>query len=74
MEGEQEEVKIRNQKLVVTKTSLNCMGLNNKFRLETLKLVEHKMFDNFILLCIVSNSITLALFDYSDREAKDVKN
>lgn len=58
----------------VTKTALGYLKIENKFRLACLKMVEHKFFDNFILFCIVANSATLALFDYSDRDAKRAYN
>lgn len=37
-------------------------------------LTQWKHFDNFILAIIVANSLTLAMYDYSDREAKTVYN
>ena len=32
------------------------------------------MFDNFIVCCILLNSLTLALYDYSDPESEGVRN
>ena len=37
-------------------------------------LTEWKYFDRFIIACIFMNSLVLALFDYSDRDAETTKN
>jgi hypothetical protein len=48
-----------------SKTALLCkMNNRNKFRIWLIKLTENPWFDRFILVCIVINSICMALFDY----------
>ena len=37
-------------------------------------IVESKAFDNFIMLCILANSICLAMYDFSDQEGKSNYN
>ena len=46
-------------------SSLICKFTNkNKMRKKSILITENKWFDNFIMLCIVINSICMASFDY----------
>jgi hypothetical protein len=56
----------KGQKLLLAPFSLNCISVHNPVRRLAARLVTHKQFDNFILLCIVANSLCLALVDYED--------
>jgi len=47
------------------------MGRQNRLRKAAIALIVHPYFDNFILLCIIVNSISLSFFDYSGRSEKN---
>ena len=55
----------------LAKSSLNLFGEKNKLRRALVWLVKWNWFENFIILCIVANSILLALKDYSDYYKSD---
>ena len=48
--------------------SLFCLHFKNKFRIGLVWLTEWKVFDIFIMLVILGNSVLLAMTDYSDRD------
>ena len=54
----------RNQAGIFTnkaETSLFCLPLSNPFRRQCIRVVENKMFDNFILIVIVGNCVALGM-------------
>lgn len=51
----------------IVPTSLNCISLNNPIRKFCLAMVKpNSPFDKFILLCIIFNSVIMAMTDYSN--------
>jgi|LakMenEpi03Aug12_release.lakeMendotaPanAssembly.Ray.scaffolds.fasta_scaffold49033_1 hypothetical protein len=55
--------------VVVTRVldSLMCIDDKNRLRILLVKMVESDWFNNFILIAIIGNSITIAAFDHSLR-------
>lgn len=56
------------------KRSLMCLRGETRLRRKLVWLVEWPLFENLILFCIFLNSISLAVYDYSDRENLTVRN
>ena len=48
--------------------SLFCLHYKNRFRVELVNFTCSSMFENFIILLILLNTIVLAIYDYSDRD------
>lgn len=60
--------------VTVAKSALGCLDEENFLRRKCLQVVSHRHFDNLILVCILLNSLTLAMFDYSDRDSESKYN
>jgi hypothetical protein len=54
--------------------SIYLFAVDNLIRVGMIKLSEWKLFDYFIMTCILCNSITLACYDYNDRDVKTKRN
>ena len=55
--------------------SLGCIGLDNGFRKWCINAsTPNNLFDQFILFCIVANSLVMAMTDYSNIEGMKAAN
>ena len=54
--------------------SLYIFKSTMSIRIWVVWLIEWKYFDNFIMICILGNSISLAMYDYADPDALQTKN
>lgn len=62
------------KKRLYERRSLFLFDGKSKFRYALVWFIEWKVFDHFILFCIFLNSITLATFDYGDRDSLTLRN
>ena len=63
-EYEQAEFNVRGKVVVYPENSLYIFNSRTPFRLFMVHLVTHKYFSNFIMVCVILNSIMYALADY----------
>eukprot|EP00347_Sterkiella_histriomuscorum_P013804 403363301 len=76
---EKEELKsgvfrFHNKITLYSKKSLFFFNDKSVFRKVAVWLIEWNWFDRFIMFCIFANSISLSMFDYTDRDAKTQYN
>ena len=57
----------KGKKYKFSKNSLFIMDRKNKLRKAVIRMVVHPYFENFVLFCIIANSISLSFYDYSKR-------
>ena len=54
--------------VVYDQRSLYCLHFKNPLRIEIVNFAASDMFENFIILLILLNTIVLAIYDYDDRD------
>ena len=59
--------------ILICKKSLFLFDVNGKFRRKTIKIVEHRYFDIFILILIILSSLNLVLDTYIDKNDENIK-
>lgn len=47
------------------------MGRRNPLRKRVISTVVHPFFENFVLLCIIANSLSLSFYDYSNGKERN---
>jgi hypothetical protein len=62
------------EKKVYTNNALWCLAPGNPVRAACIKLVHHKMFDNFIMTLIILNCVFLCLNDPLDKDENSPLN
>ena len=63
-----DQTKVNEKIVIYDYRSLYCLHFNNPFRIWLVNLTSSWIFENFILLLILINSVNLAIYDYNDRD------